>query len=74
MKSALIFLLRLLTDHCLIYLELKSPNKEQEVAKYWKFNYNLLNNTSYCESIRSLLSNIMELEELDTPARKREFF
>lgn len=62
------------TDHSLIYLQLKPQNKKEEATKYWKFNSNLLNNPYYCENIKSLLSNVMELEELDSPVRKWEFF
>ena len=63
-----------LTDHSLILLQLKPLNQKQGASKYWKFNSNLLNNDTYCENIRAILSEVINLVELDTPVRKWEFF
>uniref|UniRef100_A0A8C6M6K1 Reverse transcriptase domain-containing protein n=1 Tax=Nothobranchius furzeri TaxID=105023 RepID=A0A8C6M6K1_NOTFU len=63
-----------LTDHCLIYLQLKPKVSTWGTTKYWKFNSTLLNYDSYCDGIRSILSGVITSEELDTSVRKWEFF
>lgn len=62
-----------LTDHSVIYLYVKPNNSRTCSNKYWKFNSSLIKNKDYCQKIKSLITEIVNLEELTTAVKKWEF-
>lgn len=47
-----------LTDHCLLFLNLKPQIRSNKRNVYWKFNADLLKKQNYCDTVKDLLSEI----------------
>ena len=62
-----------LTDHSVILLYVKPNNRRTCSNKYWKFNSSLIKSDDYCQKIKSLITEIINSEELTTPVKKWEF-
>ena len=62
-----------LTDHCIISLCIKPKARRPHSSRHWKFNCSLLKSTVYCQKIKSLIIEIINTEEINTPVKKWEF-
>ena len=62
-----------LSDHCIINLRLKNRNSNNKPKDYWKFNSQLLKNSEFCRSIKTLILDIQNDDSIDKPILKWEY-
>lgn len=62
-----------LTDHSVIFLQIKPNDNNVHSRTYWKLNSSLLKNNDYCQKIKLLITKYANSEELTTAVKKWEF-